>query len=130
SETENYTFGVTELNGCIHDNARLEQFHNSVHQQEQYRECANDSPCPEHRLRCGSCLSIRLHLFPLDDSLFAYCPFLIEADDISCWITKSRGHFGRVHTDRLHDPASTSDDRVDGFGYAVNHDVDQQGGFR
>src|SRR6266850_3187319 len=55
---------------------------------------------------------------------------LIKADDISCRITKSRGYLRCVHTDRLHNRASVSNDGVDGCGYAVNHDVDQEAGLR
>src|SRR5216684_4269458 len=51
---------------------------------------------------------------------------LIKADDVSRRIAKSRGDLRRVHPDRLHDLAAVSNDRLDGRGNAVNHDVDQQ----
>src|SRR5256885_16963930 len=54
----------------------------------------------------------------------------MENTDITCRITKARGHLWCVYTDGLYDCASVSSDCVDGCGYAVNHDVDQQARLR
>src|SRR6185369_2316958 len=54
---------------------------------------------------------------------------LIETDHVSRWIAESRGHFGRIRSDRLYEDASVGDDLLDGLGNAVNHYVDEQSGF-
>src|SRR5712692_3238751 len=53
---------------------------------------------------------------------------LVEADDASCRIAEPGSDLGRVRADRLHDLAAMGYNRVNGRGYAVNHDVKQEAG--
>ncbi len=51
---------------------------------------------------------------------------LVEADHVSARVSEPRGDLGRVRADRLRDLAPIADDRFDGRGDAVNHDVNEK----
>ena len=45
-------------------------------------------------------------------------------------ITKSRGHFRRIRADGLHEHTSVGNDRVNGRGHAVHHNVNEKARLR
>jgi hypothetical protein len=54
--------------------------------------------------------------------------FLIQADYVAGGITKPRGSFGGIATDRLHDHATACDYGVDSVGNTIDHYVNQEAG--
>src|ERR1700710_737451 len=55
--------------------------------------------------------------------------FLIEAEDVPVRIAEPGGDLGRVAPDGLHERTPVREDRVEGRGDAVDHDVEQKARF-
>jgi hypothetical protein len=55
---------------------------------------------------------------------------LVDADDISTWIAKSRGDLRRIRSDGLHDLAAMGCDCRESGLCVINHEVDQETGLR
>jgi hypothetical protein len=53
---------------------------------------------------------------------------LVEADHVGAGVAEAGGDFGGVGADGLDDLASMGYDRVNGCGYAVHHDVNEEAG--
>jgi hypothetical protein len=53
---------------------------------------------------------------------------LVEADHVAAGVAEAGGDFGGVDADGLDDLASMGYDRVNGCGYAVHHDVNEEAG--
>jgi hypothetical protein len=60
--------------------------------------------------------------------LFNSGGLLAESDYVSCRVAEPGSDLGRIRADRLGDLAPVGDNRVDGRGYAVDHDVDEKAG--
>src|SRR6266700_2893465 len=60
----------------------------------------------------------------------ALLPVLINAENVSSRIGKSRGYFRSVSADRLHDFATTGNNQIYCRRGAIHHNIDHQADFR